>query len=89
MSVNNSPQTKTGQGELVSLTPTKIDLRHAHAIRREMASVYRDMRSGSIETADGTKLAYVLDMLRKSYEAAVLEDRINEIERIIQHRNKK
>jgi len=32
-----------------SVVPTpKIDLRDAHAIRRELGSVYRDMRSGRI-----------------------------------------
>lgn len=60
-------------------TPMKIDLRNAHAIRRELASVYRDMRTGIIEPADGTKLAYVLDSLRKAYESSVLEDQIAQI----------
>ena len=37
-------------GELVPIPPAKIDLRDAHSIRRELAAVYRDMRSGTIET---------------------------------------
>ena len=89
MSVNKSSQTKDGKGELVSLTPTKIDLRNAQAIKRELASVYRDMRIGKIEAAQGTKLAYVLEMLRKSYETALLEERINDLEKIIEHRGEK
>jgi hypothetical protein len=87
MSVKNLPQVDDGKGELVALTPSKIDLRNGHAIRREIANVYRDMRNGGIEPADGTKLAYVLDMLRKSYETAVLEDRLNQIEAKLKSRN--
>ena len=72
-----------------SLTPTplpKIDLRDAHAIRRELGAVYRDMRSGSIEAQDGTRLAYVLDLLRKAYETGFLQDRIDILERSIKFR---
>jgi len=64
----------------------KIDLRDAHAIRREIAAVYRDMRAGSIASQDGTRLAYVLDIIRKAHETAVLQDRIELLERTIEHR---
>lgn len=58
----------------------KIDLRDAHAIRRELGAVYRDMRNKRIDSADGTKLAYVLDLLRRSYETCVLQDRLEKLE---------
>lgn len=62
-------------------TPSpKIDLRDSHAIRRELGSVYRDMRNKRIDSADGTKLAYVLDLLRRSYETCVLQDRLEKLE---------
>lgn len=61
--------------------PPKIDLRDAHAIRRELAAVYRDMRAGRIKSSDGTRLAYVLDMIRKSFETGVLQDRLECLER--------
>lgn len=61
-------------------TPPKIDLRDAHAIRRELGSVYRDMRSGRIESQDGTRLAYVLDQLRRCYETCELQARIEALE---------
>ena len=64
----------------------KIDLRDAEAIRRELGAVYRDMRSGRIEAQDGTRLAYVLDMIRKSYETAVLQERLELLERTLAHR---
>ena len=34
------------------------------------------MRAGRIDPADGTKLAYVLDMIRKAYETGVIEARV-------------
>jgi hypothetical protein len=58
----------------------------AHAIRRELASVYRDMRNGTIETQEGTRLAYVLDMIRKAYETSVIQERLELMERTIAHR---
>lgn len=66
--------------------PPKIDLRDAHAIRRELGAVYRDMRSGRIETQEGTRLAYVLDMIRKAYETAILQNRIESMERTLRHK---
>ena len=70
-------------GYHLSPTPLKIDLRDSHAIRRELGAVYRDMRSGRIETQEGTRLAYVLDMIRKAYETAVLQERIESMERAL------
>jgi hypothetical protein len=64
-----------------SVIPTpKIDLRDAHAIQRELGSVCRDMRSARITSQDGTRLAYVLDLMRKAYETAVLEGRVITLE---------
>ena len=68
------------QGISVYPTPRQIELHHAKAIRLELSKVYRDMRSGNINTSDGTKLAYVLEILRKSHETAILQDRIELLE---------
>jgi len=87
MSVKNITQALATQGgELVPTPPAKIDLRDAHAIRRELAAVYRDMRSGTIESQEGTRLAYVLDMIRKAYETSVIQERLELMERTIAHR---
>lgn len=51
------------------------------AIRKEMAAVYRDMRAGRIDCNDGTRLAYVLDMLRKSHESNVVKNRLGALEK--------
>lgn len=86
----NLPEVYRQQGDMLTPTPPpKIDLRDAHAIRRELAAVYRDMRAGSIEPQDGTRLAYVLDRLRTAYETAVLQDRIELLERTIDLRRTK
>lgn len=80
---NNLPETYPQQGKQLVPTPHKIDLRDAAAIRRELGSVYRDMRAGRIDPADGTKLAYVLDLIRKAYESEVLAARLEIMERTI------
>lgn len=80
---NHSPEVYDQQGKLLAPTPQKIDLRDAAAIRRELGSVYRDMRAGRIDPADGTKLAYVLDAIRKAYEAEVLAARLEILERTL------
>jgi hypothetical protein len=67
-------------GNQLTPTPPKINLHNADAIRRELGAVYRDMRSGRIDPADGTKLAYVLDRIREAYETSVLEERISLLE---------
>ena len=87
MSVKKSIQADESKGELVELPPKKLDLRNAHAIRREMASVYRDMRLGKIDPADGTKLAYVLELLRKSHETLVLEEQLTNIQSQLERGN--
>ncbi len=90
MNVKRLPDAVEPQGaDLIPIPPPKIDLRDAHAIRRELAAVYRDMRSGAIETQDGTRLAYVLDMIRKAYETSVIQERLELMERTIEHRKTK
>jgi hypothetical protein len=82
-----SPESEAASGNVLTLTPLpKIDLRDAHAIRCELGSVYRDMRAGRLASQDGTRLAYVLDMIRKAYETAVLADRLELLERTINPR---
>jgi hypothetical protein len=52
-------------------------------IRKEMAAVYRDMRAGRIDCNDGTRLAYVLDLLRKTHETNVVKERLGALERAV------
>ncbi len=85
-SVNYSLEALEEQGKLLAPTPSKIDLRDAHALRRELASVYRDMRTGRIETQEGTRLAYVLDLIRKAFETEDIKRRIELIEQTLERR---
>lgn len=79
-------QTQQGQGEVLNPTPlnimSKIRLNDAETIRMEMARVYRDMRMGHIDTQDGTRLAYVLDMVRKAHETCELQRRVEVIDQV-------
>ena len=51
-----------------------------------MASLYRDARTGKIETQDATRLGYLLDLLRKSFETATLQERLEFLERTLDQR---
>ena len=81
MSKKESAETQAGNVTVLPPTPKKINLMDANAIRREMGAVYRDMRAAKIETQEGTRLAYVLNMLRMAYETSVLEERIEKLEK--------
>lgn len=61
-------------------TPAKIDLKSIDDIRLEMARVYREMRSNSIESQDGTRLVYVLAAIGKLIEIHDIEKRIEMLE---------
>jgi hypothetical protein len=49
-------------------------------VRREMAKVYRESRSGVVEVVDGTKLVWMLQALGKVIEGSDLEKRIEILE---------
>lgn len=61
----------------------RIDLKTIDDVRVEMARVYRDMRAGRIDTADGTKLAYVLSQIGKLIESGELEKRLEALEGVL------
>ena len=61
-------------------TPRRINLDSVENVRREMARVYRDMRTGKIPSGEGTRLAFVLAQLGKLLETSVLEKRIEQLE---------
>ena len=66
-----------------ALDPTprqKIRLHTIDDLRLEMGRVYNDMRSGKLETSEGTKLAFVLAQMVKVFELTAIEARINALE---------
>ena len=62
------------------LPAPRLNLHDLESVRREMAKVYRDMRTNAIDTQDGTRLVYVLGELRKMFEVIELERRITALE---------
>jgi len=64
----------------------KIDLRDPHAARRELAAVYRDARSGRLDSSAATRLGYLLSLLLRAFETTELQDRLEMLERVIADR---
>ena len=83
----NRPVTIDGASLHVLPThPPTIHLKTADDVRLEMAKVYRDMRQGNIDMANGTKLAYVLGQLNKAIETGIIEARMEALERTLKGR---
>jgi hypothetical protein len=93
-SLRTMPQTLTKCAESVPIAlldqrdrrfppPTRrgIRLNTLKDVRRELARLYRDARSGTIATQDATRLAYLLDRLAHVIEGGLLEQRIEVLER--------
>lgn len=82
-----TPETIDGKTGAVEPTPPtgqqekrRIDLSTLRDVRLELAAVYRKMDAGEIESADGTKRAYVLRQIADVIELAELEKRIQDLE---------
>ena len=82
----NQPVTIDGTSLHVLPTLPTIHLKTADDIRLEMARVYREMRQGGLDMADGTKLVYVLGQLNKAIETGLIESRMVALERVISTR---
>ena len=73
-------------GDVLPTLNKKIDLATIDDVRLEMASIYRGMKSGSIETSDGTKLVYVLGAIGKMIEVHQIDQRLIALETILNQR---
>ena len=73
-------------GDVLPTRNKKIDLATIDDVRLEMASIYRGMKSGSIETSDGTKLVYVLGAIGKIIEVHQIDQRLIALETILNQR---
>ncbi|MDO9422858.1 MAG: hypothetical protein Q7T40_01530 [Methylobacter sp.] len=72
-------------GEVSDLPPVKgtryrAKLDTMQDVKREMAKVYREARSGVVEVQDGTKLVWMLQAVAKVIEGSDLEKRIELLE---------
>ncbi|GEM_PF-1200316 len=96
LDVQNGPNEPASGEDLLVLpaedahpTPRrKIALHTASGIRRELARLYRDARSGLVQTSDATRLGYLLDLLRKCLETSELERRLQTLELTLAARNR-
>ncbi len=63
---------------------TKLDT--LGRVASELGCVYRDMRAGKVDATLGTKLAYVLNVLRQTIADADIEPRLREMEQRLEGR---
>lgn len=61
----------------------KINLATCEDVRREMAKVYREARTGKLPISDATKFSYILTQILKAHELTVLESRIELLEKVL------
>ncbi|AKM43802.1 hypothetical protein NL30_29005 [Burkholderia contaminans] len=79
---NTRPVSETTT-ELVVLPAPRVNLHNLDAVRREMAKVYRDMRTNRIDSQDGARFVFVLSQIAKMFELCDLEQRIGRLEQRI------
>lgn len=69
------------EGQLLRSVPTpQLKLATIEDCRREMARVYRDARTATTDTADASRLVYILTSIAKMIEIGQLEQRITILE---------
>ncbi len=61
-------------------TPAKIKLQTLEDVRREAARVYREARTGKLDTSEASKLSFMLQGVAKMIEAGQIERRIEALE---------
>lgn len=84
MTKKGSKNQATNSENIGNSTPhtprVRIPLKTANDVSRELARLYRQMKTNQIAPADGTKLAYVLNMLRQCIETSDIEERLKALE---------
>lgn len=69
-----------GTAEIVALPTPRINLNTLDGVRREMARVYRDMRSMQIDSQDGARMIFALSQIGKMFELCDLSRRLDVLE---------
>ena len=67
-------------GRKVKDETVKVHLGSLRQVRIEMSRVYRLCKSGTMDSADGTKLVWMLGKLADILEAELLEAKVLELE---------
>lgn len=79
MPIPKTHETRTGQ--VLALKPIpRLELATIDSVRREMARLYREAKAGNIQTADASRLAFILAQVGKLIEIGTLEARLNALE---------
>jgi hypothetical protein len=73
---NNTSITQDNCEDISIPTSYRIDLKSIDDVRLEMAKVYRSMKSGELQSSDGTRLVYVLTQIGKMIEVHEVEKRL-------------
>ncbi len=60
--------------------PKRVRLGTVREVRAELAKLYREARTGKIDAATATRLAYLLDLCSRMIERTELEDRVANLE---------
>ena len=84
IAVVHDPQGHEPSGFLDDPTPrrSRATLRTLDDVAIELARLYRRAERGQIQTADASRLAYILTSLGKVIEASVIEARLTALEAI-------
>jgi hypothetical protein len=83
----NVPEVIEGNQLVLSPSPrSRLRLNSVRECRRELAKVYAEARNGEIETANATRLAYLLISLANMIRDGDMEDRIAALEEEIKRR---
>ena len=71
------------EGQVLVAVPTpQLKLATIDDCRREMARVYREAKTASIDMADASRLVYMLTSIAKMIELGQLEQRITQLEEV-------
>lgn len=86
MSNQNPVEIDNSTGEASPLSPSDKPIRYRAKldtvgdIKREVAKLYRESRSGLMDVNDLSKYSYVLNNLAKIIETSELEERLEQLE---------
>jgi len=83
----NENSGKAIEGQVIPANPTpckskRLRLSNIKDVRRELATVYKEARTGLIPAQEATRLVYILISLSNLIKDTELEDRITKLEKL-------